>query len=85
MPIAIGWLEIQSGEPIMPINVGTADRIIRIVAGVALIAYAAVSHGAIQWIAVAGVILIITAIVRFCPAYWLLRIKTIGRSNPVHT
>lgn len=69
----------------MSINVGTADRVIRIIAGIGLIAYAAVSHGAIRWIGLAGVVLIITGVVRFCPAYWLMRIKTIGRPKPIHT
>lgn len=69
----------------MSINVGTADRVLRIIAGTALIVYAAVSHGAIRWIGVAGLVLIVTGILRFCPAYWIMRIKTIGRSRPVHT
>lgn len=57
-------------------NIGSADRIIRLVLGIALIilpflpATAGWFGGAMQWIALgAGVILIVTAAIRFCPAY----------------
>lgn len=69
----------------MALNVGTADRIIRIVAGIALLAVAALEHGPIRWIGLVGLVLIITGIVRFCPAYWLMRIKTIGGPKQIHS
>lgn len=70
----------------MAINVGSADRVIRIVAGVALIAVAIMGHGPIRWLGLVGAVLVITAIVRFCPAYWLMRIKTVGQpKQQLHT
>jgi hypothetical protein len=62
----------------MATNVGSLDRIIRAVVGVALIAVAALGHGPIRWLGLVGIVLIVTATIRFCPAYWLMRVKTLG-------
>jgi hypothetical protein len=55
-------------------NVGTLDRVLRIVAGLVLIglALAGVS-GAWGWI---GVVPLATGLLRFCPAYTLLGLRT---------
>jgi hypothetical protein len=51
----------------MKANVGTIDRALRIVAGLALIALAVMGTiGAWGWI---GVVLVATGLVRVCPAY----------------
>ena len=48
-------------------NVGTADRVIRVVAGLALIAASLLGYiGLWGWI---GVVLLATGLFRFCPAY----------------
>jgi O-antigen ligase len=58
----------------MQVNVGTPDRIIRIVVGLVLIALAATGTvGLWGWI---GVVPLLTGIFRFCPAYPLLGINT---------
>ncbi|MDD2545562.1 MAG: DUF2892 domain-containing protein [Burkholderiaceae bacterium] len=58
----------------MEINVGTADRVLRILAGGVLIALAATGMiGAWGWL---GAVLVATGVFRFCPAYTLLGIKT---------
>lgn len=60
-------------------NVGTIDRLLRLIAGSLLIAYALnliapdTGYNAWGWI---GVIPIVTALVSFCPAYRLLGIRT---------
>lgn len=55
-------------------NVGGIDRILRIVAGLALIALAATGTlGAWAWI---GVVPLATGLFRFCPAYTLLSMNT---------
>ena len=59
-------------------NVGSVDRVIRAVAGVALIAVAVMGHGPIRWLGLVGVVLIVTATTQFCPAYWLMRVKTLS-------
>ncbi len=58
----------------MQCNVGTADRIIRVVAGLGLIALAATGTvGIWGWI---GVVPVLSGGFGFCPAYTLLGIKT---------
>ncbi|MDR1424628.1 MAG: DUF2892 domain-containing protein [Azoarcus sp.] len=60
----------------MKTNVGCPDRMIRIVAGIALIALAASgSVGVWGWI---GVLPLLSGLVRVCPAYSLLGIDTGG-------
>ena len=55
-------------------NVGTTDRIIRIVAGLALIALTLMGQiGIWGWL---GLIPIATAFLKFCPAYTLFGIRT---------
>jgi hypothetical protein len=58
----------------MKANIGSADRIIRIVIGIALIAGAASGQiGVWGWI---GIVPLATGIFRFCPAYRLLGMDT---------
>jgi hypothetical protein len=57
-------------------NVGTVDRLLRIVVGLALIALAATGTvGAWGYI---GVVPLLTGVFRFCPAYTLLGANTCG-------
>jgi hypothetical protein len=54
-------------------NEGTVDRTLRVVLGVALLAYALVAHAWLGWL---GVIPLVTGLVGFCPLYRLVGIKT---------
>lgn len=57
-------------------NIGTIDRILRIVVGLVLIALAVTGTqpvGAFGWL---GIIPLLTAFVSFCPLYSLLHINT---------
>lgn len=60
-------------------NIGTADRIARIIFGLVLIAYAIpigftnTSWNFVGWI---GIVPILTALLRFCPAYTVLGVNT---------
>jgi len=61
-------------ENIMKFNVGTIDRVVRVVAGGALVALAATGTvGLWGWI---GVVPLVTGVVKFCPAYALLGFDT---------
>jgi hypothetical protein len=60
----------------MKANVGTTDRMLRILAGVALIGLAAA--GSIGLWGYVGVVLLLTGLFRFCPAYPLLGMNTCG-------
>ena len=58
----------------MKINVGTIDRSLRIVAGLALIALTATGTiGVWGWI---GVVPLLTGIFKFCPAYAIFGMST---------
>ncbi len=55
-------------------NVGTIDRVLRITAGVVLIALAAL--GKVGWWGYFGIVPLATGLFRFCPAYTLLGMRT---------
>jgi hypothetical protein len=58
----------------MKANIGRIDRTIRIVAGLALIAWALFANGpAWAWI---GLVPLATGLINFCPAYGLLGMST---------
>ena len=64
-------------------NVGTTDRAFRLVLGVALIAAALLSGGAVfdgaalkYGAVVVGIVMLATATFRFCPLYTVLGVKT---------
>lgn len=58
----------------MKTNVGTVDRVLRVVLGLALIGLAAT--GTVGWWGYLGVVPLATGVFRFCPAYPLLGINT---------
>ena len=58
----------------MKANVGNTDRIIRIIVGLALIALAVT--GVIGWGGLLGIVPLVAGVVRFCPLYSVLGIKT---------
>ena len=58
----------------MPINVGTIDQYVRIVLGLALVAYALQDGLAIpgwHWAGLIGLVLLATAFFKSCPLYTL--------------
>ena len=55
-------------------NIGTIDRTLRVLVGLALIAFSVTGiTGAWGWI---GIVPLVTALVGWCPAYTLFGIKT---------
>jgi hypothetical protein len=60
----------------MKVNVGTVDRLLRIIAGIILIALAAM--GTIGIWGYVGIVLVVTGLVRICPAYAILGMNTCG-------
>lgn len=64
----------------MKANVGTMDRWIRVIVGLALVAWAVAGGPLWAWI---GVVPLATAAVGICPAYSLLGISTCPKS-PQH-
>lgn len=57
----------------MKANVGTIDRVLRIVLGAALVACAILGGPVWTWI---GLVAIATGVINFCPAYSILGVNT---------
>lgn len=58
----------------MKLNTGGVDRVIRILAGLALLAWALAFHGPV-W-AYIGIVPLATGLIGWCPAYTILGINT---------
>ncbi|MDF2859218.1 MAG: hypothetical protein K0Q87_5069 [Neobacillus sp.] len=56
-------------------NVGVTDRMIRLVLGVLLLGLFLL-EGNVKYFGLLGVVLILTAVIRFCPLYPLFKINT---------
>ncbi|WP_321344107.1 DUF2892 domain-containing protein [Breoghania sp.] len=61
-------------------NMGTAERIARVVVGIALLGFALVGPADItwKWIGWIGVIPLVTALIGWCPLYTVLGIRSKG-------
>ena len=57
-------------------NIGSTDKWVRIVLGVALLLVLFLVQSGWRWVGLAGVVLIATALVDFCPLYALLHMST---------
>ena len=63
----------------MSVNVGTVDQYVRIVVGLALVAFAFQDGLSIQgwhWVGLIGLVFLVTAFFRSCPIYRALGIST---------
>ena len=63
----------------MTVNVGTIDRTIRIIAGLALIVLA--FTGTIGLWGYIGIVFLLTGLFRVCPAYSLIGVNTCGTAK----
>jgi hypothetical protein len=62
----------------MKSNVCGIDRLLRIIAGLAILSLFFVLEGGNQWYALFGLVPLLTGIIRFCPVYPILRLSTCG-------
>lgn len=60
----------------MKTNIGSIDRLVRIVIGLALLGAGIVLH---SWWGLVGIVPLLTAVVRFCPAYVPFGLSTCAR------
>ncbi|MFC5559349.1 DUF2892 domain-containing protein [Ureibacillus thermophilus] len=63
----------------MSANVGTVDRVIRIVLGLAILSLLFILEGNLKYLGLIGLIPFITGLVKFCPLYSLFKINTCQR------
>ncbi|GAB4369946.1 MAG: DUF2892 domain-containing protein [Acidobacteriota bacterium] len=57
-------------------NVGTIDRVIRILLGIALLAMVALVDASWRWVGLIGIVPLLTALVGNCPLYSLIGVST---------
>lgn len=57
-------------------NVGTIDRVIRVIVGLALLSLVFVLEGGARWLGLIGLVPLVTGIAASCPAYRLFGIRT---------
>lgn len=60
----------------MKANVGSVDRVVRVVVGLALLSLLFVSNGNARWLGLVGIVPLATAAFRFCPLYRLVGLST---------
>jgi len=65
-------------------NIGRTDKWIRIVLGVALLAFALVAQSGWRWLGLIGIIPLVTAFLGYCPLYALLGISTNHEEHNSH-
>ena len=57
-------------------NVGSIDRIVRVVVGLALLSLWFVLSGPVRYVALVGLVPLLTAAIGFCPLYSVIGVKT---------
>ena len=57
-------------------NVGTVDRVIRVLIGLGLLSLFFILDGNARWFGLIGFVPLLTAGIRFCPIYTVLGIRT---------
>jgi len=60
----------------MKANVGGIDRLVRIVAGLALLSLVFVMDGGARWWGLIGLVPLLTGLVSWCPAYSLVGLNS---------
>lgn len=56
-------------------NMGSIDKVIRVILGLGLISLFFLIEGPHKWWSVAGVVLILTVVLDFCPIYKIIGFK----------
>jgi hypothetical protein len=63
-------------EIIMTANVGKIDKVVRIIAGIVLLALFFILEGSARWLGLIGLVPLVTGLVGWCPAYSLIGLNT---------
>jgi len=60
----------------MKANVGTADKVVRVLIGLALLSLLVLVEGPWRWLGLVGIVPLATAALGYCPLYSLLGMST---------
>lgn len=63
----------------MTANVGTADRVVRLLIGLGLLAWFFFGTSEMRWLGLIGVVPVLTAAAGWCPAYRLLGLSSCAK------
>lgn len=63
----------------MQVNVGSVDKVVRIVIGLVLLSLLYFVEGKARWFGLIGLVPLLTAFTGFCPLYTLLGMNTCPR------
>ncbi|MBE0643844.1 MAG: DUF2892 domain-containing protein [Bacteroidetes bacterium] len=66
----------------MKINIGSTDRVIRIVLGIALLSLLFILEGNVRYLGLIGIIPLATAAMRSCPLYSIIGLSTCPAKQP---
>lgn len=65
----------------MTVNMGSIDRIVRVVVGLALLSLVFLLEGSARWFGLIGIVPLATAALGWCPAYLPFGISTCARRD----
>lgn len=57
-------------------NVGNIDRVLRVIAGLAILSLLFILDGSQRWLGLIGLVPLVTGVFSFCPAYCLIGVNT---------
>jgi hypothetical protein len=57
-------------------NVGSTDKLVRVIVGLMLLTWALLGQGSLRWLGLIGVVPLLTALAGYCPLYTLVGMKT---------
>ncbi|OYX13462.1 MAG: hypothetical protein B7Z15_07160 [Rhizobiales bacterium 32-66-8] len=61
-------------------NIGSLDRALRVIAGIALLSLLILLEGNLRWLGLIGLVPLLTAMLGTCPAYSILGVSTCPRA-----
>jgi hypothetical protein len=66
----------------MKANVGSVDRVIRIIIGIGILSFVLILQDNLRWVGLIGLIPLVTAMISWCPLYSFVGISSCSFSKP---
>ena len=57
-------------------NVGSTDKLLRVIVGLMLLTWTLLGTGTVRWFGLVGIVPLLTALVGYCPLYSVMGVKT---------
>ncbi|HEX6594200.1 MAG TPA: DUF2892 domain-containing protein [Bacillota bacterium] len=65
----------------MKTNVGSTDQVVRIILGVVFLSLFFILDGGLKYISLIGVVLLLSAFIKYCPLYSIFGINTCSKEK----